>query len=77
MNITCEGELRQVHSGGDLQLAEANYLGIIEAKTAELRLFVRASALRRAPRTMRPRLPSLPTAATSASHFRSPTTCLI
>lgn len=35
-NITCEGELRQVHSGGDLQLAEEDYLGIIEAKTAEL-----------------------------------------
>jgi octaprenyl-diphosphate synthase len=35
-NITCEGELRQVHSGGDLQLAEPEYLGIIEAKTAEL-----------------------------------------
>jgi octaprenyl-diphosphate synthase len=35
-NITCEGELRQVHAGGDLKLAEAEYLGIIEAKTAEL-----------------------------------------
>lgn len=35
-NVTCEGELRQVHAGGDLQLAEQEYLGIIEAKTAEL-----------------------------------------
>lgn len=35
-NITCEGELRQVRAGGDLQLAETEYLGIIEAKTAEL-----------------------------------------
>lgn len=35
-NITCEGELRQVHAGGNLQLAEAEYFGIIEAKTAEL-----------------------------------------
>lgn len=35
-NITCEGELRQVHSGGDLELTEADYLGIVEGKTAEL-----------------------------------------
>jgi octaprenyl-diphosphate synthase len=35
-NITCEGELRQVHAGGNLNLAESDYLGIIEAKTAEL-----------------------------------------
>jgi octaprenyl-diphosphate synthase len=35
-NITCEGELRQVHTGGDLQLAEHEYVSIIEAKTAEL-----------------------------------------
>ncbi|MEX2188089.1 MAG: polyprenyl synthetase family protein [Pirellulales bacterium] len=35
-NVTCEGELRQVRAGGDLQLAEQEYLGIIAAKTAEL-----------------------------------------
>jgi octaprenyl-diphosphate synthase len=35
-NITCEGELRQVHAGGNLDLAEDDYYGIIEAKTAEL-----------------------------------------
>jgi octaprenyl-diphosphate synthase len=35
-NITCEGELRQVHASGNFDLAEDEYLGIIEAKTAEL-----------------------------------------
>jgi octaprenyl-diphosphate synthase len=35
-NITCEGELRQVRAGGDLRLAEDEYLSIIQAKTAEL-----------------------------------------
>ncbi|HET6878562.1 MAG TPA: polyprenyl synthetase family protein [Pirellulales bacterium] len=35
-NIVCEGELRQVANRGNLQLSEADYLGIIEAKTAEL-----------------------------------------
>jgi octaprenyl-diphosphate synthase len=34
--IVCEGELRQVASRGDLTLTEADYLSIIEAKTAEL-----------------------------------------
>jgi octaprenyl-diphosphate synthase len=35
-NIVCEGEMRQLHSGGDLSLSEADYLSIIDAKTAEL-----------------------------------------
>jgi octaprenyl-diphosphate synthase len=35
-NIVCEGELRQVASRGDLTLTEADYLSMIEAKTAEL-----------------------------------------
>lgn len=35
-NIVCEGELRQVHSRGNFALTEAEYLAIIEAKTAEL-----------------------------------------
>ena len=35
-NIVCEGELRQVASRGNLALTEAEYLSIIEAKTAEL-----------------------------------------
>jgi octaprenyl-diphosphate synthase len=35
-NIVCAGELRQVHSRGNFQLTEAEYLSIIEAKTAEL-----------------------------------------
>jgi octaprenyl-diphosphate synthase len=35
-NITCEGELRQVHAAGRLDLSESEYLAIIEAKTAEL-----------------------------------------
>jgi octaprenyl-diphosphate synthase len=35
-NIVCEGELRQKGSRGDFSLNEAEYLGIIEAKTAEL-----------------------------------------
>ncbi|MBI3465120.1 MAG: polyprenyl synthetase family protein [Planctomycetes bacterium] len=35
-NIVCEGELRQVHSRGNFGLTEAEYLAIIEAKTAEL-----------------------------------------
>lgn len=35
-NRVCEGELRQIDSCGNLELTEAEYLGIIEAKTAEL-----------------------------------------
>lgn len=35
-NIVCEGELRQIESRGDLDLSEEEYLGIIDAKTAEL-----------------------------------------
>jgi octaprenyl-diphosphate synthase len=35
-NIVCAGELRQVHSRGNFALTEAEYLSIIEAKTAEL-----------------------------------------
>lgn len=35
-NIVCEGELRQIASQGNMALGEAEYLGIIEAKTAEL-----------------------------------------
>lgn len=35
-NIVCEGELRQKGSRGDFSLTEDEYLGIIEAKTAEL-----------------------------------------
>jgi octaprenyl-diphosphate synthase len=35
-NIVCEGELRQKGSRGNFSLTEAEYLEIIEAKTAEL-----------------------------------------
>jgi octaprenyl-diphosphate synthase len=35
-NIVCEGELRQKGSRGNFALTETEYLGIIEAKTAEL-----------------------------------------
>jgi len=35
-NIVCEGELRQVHSRGNFALGEAEYLEIIDSKTAEL-----------------------------------------
>ncbi len=35
-NIVCEGELRQKGSRGNFALSEAEYLEIIEAKTAEL-----------------------------------------
>ena len=35
-NIVCAGELRQIHSRGNFELSEAEYLDIIEAKTAEL-----------------------------------------
>jgi len=35
-NIVCEGELRQIASCGNLALSEQEYLGVIEAKTAEL-----------------------------------------
>jgi octaprenyl-diphosphate synthase len=35
-NIVCGGEMRQVHSRGNFALAEAEYLSIIEAKSAEL-----------------------------------------
>jgi octaprenyl-diphosphate synthase len=35
-NIVCEGELRQVNSRGNFSLSEAEYLSIIESKTAEL-----------------------------------------
>lgn len=35
-NRVCEGELRQKGSCGDFRLSEAEYLAIIEAKTAEL-----------------------------------------
>jgi octaprenyl-diphosphate synthase len=35
-NVVCAGELRQVHSRGNFDLSEAEYLSIIEAKTAEL-----------------------------------------
>ena len=35
-NIVCEGEMRQIHSGGNLNLTEAEYQSIIDAKTAEL-----------------------------------------
>jgi len=36
MNVVCEGELRQKGTRGDFGLSEAEYLSIIEAKTAEL-----------------------------------------
>lgn len=35
-NIVCEGELRQIGSRSNFSLSEAEYLDIIEAKTAEL-----------------------------------------
>ncbi len=35
-NIVCAGELRQINSRGNFALSEAEYLAIIEAKTAEL-----------------------------------------
>ena len=35
-NIVCEGEMRQINSRGRLDLGEAEYLEIIDAKTAEL-----------------------------------------
>ena len=35
-NIVCEGELRQIGSQGNFELTEAEYIDIIEAKTAEL-----------------------------------------
>jgi octaprenyl-diphosphate synthase len=35
-NIVCDGELRQTISSGDVNLAEDDYLAIVEAKTAEL-----------------------------------------
>jgi octaprenyl-diphosphate synthase len=35
-NIVCAGELRQIHSRGNFQLSEQEYLSIIEAKTGEL-----------------------------------------
>ncbi|MCE9608382.1 MAG: polyprenyl synthetase family protein [Planctomycetia bacterium] len=35
-NIVCEGEMRQINSRGRLELSEAEYIGIIDAKTAEL-----------------------------------------
>ena len=35
-NIVCEGELRQIHTQGNFGVTEADYLSIIEAKTAEL-----------------------------------------
>ncbi|MGD9719716.1 MAG: polyprenyl synthetase family protein [Pirellulales bacterium] len=35
-NIVCAGELRQIGSRGQFALSEAEYLSIIEAKTAEL-----------------------------------------
>ena len=35
-NIVCGGELRQIHSRGNFDLSEAEYLAIIDAKTAEL-----------------------------------------
>jgi octaprenyl-diphosphate synthase len=35
-NIVCAGELRQIHSRGNFDLSEDEYLGIIDAKTAEL-----------------------------------------
>lgn len=35
-NIVCEGEMRQTLAEGDYGLSEADYLAIIEAKTAEL-----------------------------------------
>jgi octaprenyl-diphosphate synthase len=35
-NIVCAGELRQINSRGNFELSEAEYLEIIDAKTAEL-----------------------------------------
>lgn len=35
-NLVCEGELRQVASAGNMAVGEAEYLSMIEAKTAEL-----------------------------------------
>lgn len=35
-NVVCEGELRQIATQDDFDLGEAEYLSIIEAKTAEL-----------------------------------------
>ena len=61
-NIVCAGELRQIHSRGNFALSEADYLSIIEAKTAELcacccRLgahYAGAAPRRRSARTLRP-----------------------
>jgi octaprenyl-diphosphate synthase len=35
-NIVCEGELHQIHQRGNLELSEAEYVEIIDGKTAEL-----------------------------------------
>jgi octaprenyl-diphosphate synthase len=35
-NIVCAGELRQINSRGNFELSEAEYISIIDAKTAEL-----------------------------------------
>lgn len=35
-NIVCEGELSQIHERGNVELSEADYLRIIDGKTAEL-----------------------------------------
>ncbi|HZZ71361.1 MAG TPA: polyprenyl synthetase family protein [Pirellulales bacterium] len=35
-NVVCEGELRQIHTQACFDLTEADYLSIIDAKTAEL-----------------------------------------
>lgn len=35
-NLVCDGELRQTLASGDVSLSEDDYLGIVEAKTAEL-----------------------------------------
>jgi octaprenyl-diphosphate synthase len=35
-NIVCEGELTQIRQRGNLDLEEADYFGIVEAKTGEL-----------------------------------------
>ena len=74
-NITCEGELRQVHAAGRLDLPESEYLAIIEAKTAELcacscelGAVSPARSLISQPRRRR-------TAGIWGSRFKSPTTC--
>ena len=75
-NIVCAGELRQIHSRGNFALSEAEYLAIIEAKTAELcACCCRLGAHYAGATPQRSKTRSTASAATWASPFRSPTTC--